>query len=555
MNWLEKYKPNFLNELKANKDEVAKAIKWIEDYKKNSNTTKKVLFIIGPSGVGKTYLADLLFKEYNYQKIELNSSDVRSQKKIGEFLKKSLTYKNVIDMFNDGNLPIGILMDEIDSICKLSDKGGFTEFLNLLKYNDKYETFKKNMNDKKKVKKIKITVDEYIKLYNPIICTSNDINDKKINELKKYSEVIYLKKPSQNEMSEIIDDLYSKNNQTIENNAKLELSNYAQGDIRRLIILLEDLHYYANNNKITSSMFEDYKKVYKDKEEDIQLIQSTKILLNEKLDYSTCEMYFDIDCLLTPLMVYHNSIDFIKNTEDTPNKKLSCYKNILESLCIHDTIQTNIFEVQDWDELYHVAAFHGATAPNYYFNLLKTKKKPIEIQFTSLLNKISQMYVNKKLLNGAKFSIGKLNYDTDEIIYLTEIMSKYFDNYKSNVNFDDKKSNVNFDANMSNVNFDANMSNVNFDANMSNVNFDDADDSEQEDDNEYENNDLDNTKTTIKKPLENNSELIIFMNKYGIDIDGLENILKIEKLNLINEKRKKKFTLKIKKEISNFLIK
>ena len=53
--------------------------------------------------------------------------------------------------------------------------------------------------------------------------------------------------------------------------------------------------------------------------------------------------------------------------------------------------------------------------------------------------------------------------------------------------------------------------------------------------------------------MQNNSELIKFMNKYSINIDGLENILKIEKLNQINEKRKKKFTLKIKKEISNFL--
>jgi hypothetical protein len=32
---------------------------------------------------------------------------------------------------------IGILMDEIDTICKLSDKGGFTEFLDILKQNDK----------------------------------------------------------------------------------------------------------------------------------------------------------------------------------------------------------------------------------------------------------------------------------------------------------------------------------------------------------------------------------------------------------------------------------
>ena len=44
------------------------------------------------------------------------------------------------------------------------------------------------------------------------------------------------------------------------------------------------------------------------------------------------------------------------------------------------------------------------------------------------------MYVNKKLLNGAKYSLGKLNYDNDEIIYITEIISYYFDNYKNNLN-------------------------------------------------------------------------------------------------------------------------
>ena len=60
--------------------------------------------------------------------------------------------------------------------------------------------------------------------------------------------------------------------------------------------------------------------------------------------------------------------------------------------------------------------------------------------------------------------------------------------------------------------------------------------------------------TKIPKLPYNDSKLIRFMNRYSINIDGLENILKIEKLNKINEKSKKKFTLKIKKEISDFLI-
>jgi hypothetical protein len=230
------------------------------------------------------------------------------------------------------------------------------------------------------------------------------------------------------------------------------------------------------------------------------------------------QLYFDIECLLTPLMIYHNSINYIKNSEDTSKKdyslkKLSIYKNILESLCIHDTIQTNIFEVQDWDELYDIASIYGATVPNYYFNQLQYKKNTeVNIEFTSLLNKISQMYVNKKLLNSAKFSIGKINFDTDEIIYLTEIISNYFDKYKENINNEDEE--------------------------------EDDENQEKEDYSEH---------IGYKKPLQNNSKLITFMNKYNINIDGLENILKIEKLNQISEKRKKKFTLKIKKEISNFL--
>jgi len=122
------------------------------------------------------------------------------------------------------------------------------------------------------------------------------------------------------------------------------------------------------------------------------------------------------------------------------------------------------------------------------------------------------MYVNKKLLNSAKFSIGKINFDTDEIIYLTEIISNYFDKYKENINNEDEE--------------------------------EDDENQEKEDYSEH---------IGYKKPLQNNSQLITFMNKYNINIDGLENILKIEKLNQISEKRKKKFTLKIKKEISNFL--
>ena len=99
---------------------------------------------------------------------------------------------------------------------------------------------------------------------------------------------------------------------------------------------------------------------------------------------------------------------------------------------------------------------------------------------------------------------------------MTEIFSNYFDEYKAECLLDDE------------------------------------DDEDEDYNTDINNNEINNDDFT--KPLTNNSKLIQLMNKYHISISGLENILKIEKLNQINEKRKKKFTLKIKKEISNFLV-
>jgi DNA polymerase III delta prime subunit len=542
MNWLELYKPESVYDLKTNKDEVKKAIDWIKRYKENPDETEKVLLILGPSGVGKTLLADLLFKEFNYDKIELNSSDVRSQKKISDFLKKSLTYRNIIDMFYEGKRPIGLLMDEIDTISKLSDKGGLSEFITILKMNDKHSNLKKQSLKKKKIKKIDISVADYIKLYNPIICTSNEINDKKINELKKYSTVIYLRQPVKDEIIMVINDICNKTNFKIDEKVKSELIEYTKKDIRKLIIFLENLYTTFQDKKINNILFEDFKKIFTEKEEDIQLFDSTFSLMNKKLSIFHSQLYFDIDCLLIPLMLYHNSIDYIKNCSDDNNKKLKIYNKILKCICVQDTVQTNIFESQEWNELYDISSFYGAAAPNFYFTELKSKNNKKEIQFTNLLNKISQMFVNKKLLIGAKYSFHKINLDLDEIIYSTEILSNYFDSYLLKLK----------------------------DKNLLDEDDDDDDDipiqieeyendnPENENDNpENENIQNENDENIILKknvPIKkNDSELVKFMNKYQMGIDNLENILKIEKINLINEKRKKKFTLKIKKEISVFL--
>ena len=430
-------------------------------------------------------------------------------------------------MFNDNKKPIGIIMDEIDTICKTGDKGGFSEFLNIIKMNDKYESYLIDIeNNKKKKLSTKTNTDDFIKLYNPIICTTNDINDKKINELKKFSKVIYLKKDLSNEMKILIKDIFLKNNLTVSDDVIEEIIKISGNDIRRLFIYLEDIYYAfransMNTNSMSSNILNiDFIKKYNNvdscKNMDLQLIEATHHIFYKTNSFYENQLLFDIDCLLLPLMVYHNSLLVIKKSKDDPKKKLNIYKEMLYSLCIHDTIQTNIFEIQEWNDFYDISSLYGSVLPNYYSTLLSDyKENQVELQFTNILNKISQMFVNKKLVNSAKYGLNKIDLDLDELIYIVEIISSFLNEFK-NIGDDDNEDDDEIEENIDNFNKSLDINKV--------------------------------------KNLDNAPMIAKMMNKYKISVDSLETILKIEKLNQNNDVKKRKFTITLKKEIQKFIL-
>ena len=153
MDLLNKVKPTQLDDILFFNDQIKNCIQWLDNFKTKKDRTKKVLLLIGPIGCGKTCIAQLLFKKFDYKIIEQNATHLRSQKKIGEFLKKTLGFKNVIDLFYNEQKPIGLIMDEIECLIKNNDKGGLSEFIQIIKDNDKYE---KNILKKKKLKSILI---------------------------------------------------------------------------------------------------------------------------------------------------------------------------------------------------------------------------------------------------------------------------------------------------------------------------------------------------------------------------------------------------------------
>ena len=168
--WTDKYKPINLDNFYGNRENIELISSWIQDFKNKKKDTKISLFISGPPGIGKTTIAHILLLKYNYEIIEYNASDVRSQKAVKENLNRVMNSSNISVMKNNEKKNIAIIMDEVDGMSS-GDRGGVSELVSIINPNK----------GKKKNNKIEL-------LYNnPIICISNNNIDKKLSELKQNS--------------------------------------------------------------------------------------------------------------------------------------------------------------------------------------------------------------------------------------------------------------------------------------------------------------------------------------------------------------------------------
>ena len=490
MDLLNKVKPTQLDDILFFNDQIKNCIQWLDNFKTKKDRTKKVLLLIGPIGCGKTCIAQLLFKKFDYKIIEQNASDLRSQKKIGEFLKKTLGFKNVIDLFYNEQKPIGLIMDEIECLIKNNDKGGLSEFIQIIKDNDKYE---KNLLKKKK---IKININSFIAVENPIICTTSENNDKKINELKKFSHVVYLNKIKLNEYEKFVDQLKTNKNLSslpkIKKSLIKEMYQQCENDIRKFIYALENVYLKLKNKKTEKfDIYNDLIHLNDTSKNDIQLQDAVVLFLKHKLDLKKMDLLFYLDPYHLPYTLYQNMIPFLENSQFKNEVKLDIYEKYLDNLSNFDKVNNLIYDNSEWYDIDNLLKYYGLYLPNYNIHQYNFKhKNEFEMTFSNIHNKASQMLVNKKLLIQAKYSLNK-KYANDSVLDY-EIIYFFFHDFRQAI-LEEK--------------------------------FDDL----------------------------NNKKLILFMNKYRIKYSDLENILKIEKINKDEEKRKKNITVLLKEKIIEHL--
>ena len=160
--WAEKYRPQSCADLIGNEEAVARFASWLKSWTPKQSKTKKACLLVGPPGVGKTSLARAAASDFHLRVVELNASDVRTEKAIEKAITPAST-SLTLDSFSKTGHGNMILMDEIDGVFGREDRGGLGAILDAIKGAPI-----------------------------PIVLTANDVEDERFDDLRKTCLLIEL---------------------------------------------------------------------------------------------------------------------------------------------------------------------------------------------------------------------------------------------------------------------------------------------------------------------------------------------------------------------------
>jgi len=199
--WSEKYRPQIISDMVGNEEARAAITEWFVKWKKGT----KPLLLVGPPGIGKTTIAYLVAKQFGYDMIGLNASDVRSKSRINEILTPVLANVSVM------GIPM-IFVDEVDGIHGRGDYGGASALVDILK---------------------EPTV--------PIVLAANNDTSDKMKSIKKVVKTIQFKKIPPRLLRVYLENILKKQSAKLSPGALIKVIDKSKGDIRSMINLTQSL--------------------------------------------------------------------------------------------------------------------------------------------------------------------------------------------------------------------------------------------------------------------------------------------------------------------------
>lgn len=372
--WYELYRPKSLADMVISEEKKTTITEWFVKFKKGEADEYALLFT-GPPGLGKTSLAHVILKEFGFQVKEFNASDIRSKSLINENLSGLININNVQSkLVHSNNIKTtGIIMDEVDGMFK-GDRGGVDELLSFISVPSNRKK-KVSQNNNRSI---------------PIICICNigSIKKETINSLKKECFTIEFNLPQKRDLMKLLERVATAENMKLTIDAKNSILEYAQGDFRRLVSILEFINVYHGNITIDeSNLYECYDLMCR-KERDLYVTDAIRNLINNKLEPFQIQSIYNSDKSKTPMVIHQNYIHAISAQKTTISDKIESSLQIINNLIISDVIEKAMYNTQNWN-LQSIQSFTCAHVPNYYINRMP-KKAHVEARWASVLSINSQ---------------------------------------------------------------------------------------------------------------------------------------------------------------------
>jgi replication factor C large subunit len=212
--WCEKYRPESLDDMVGNELSIKAAKAWSEQWA-HKPPKKRALLIYGNVGTGKSSLAQTLAREFNWDILEMNASDKRTEALVGQIAGQGSQTRSF-----SGRSKV-IIVEEIEGLSGVADRGA----------------------GKALVKVIKET-------RSPIIITCGDIRSKKLAGIKIYCEQAGLKKISPGGVVKRLGEILKKEGIESDILALQKIADNCEGDLRSAI---NDLQALAQGEKNLSA--------------------------------------------------------------------------------------------------------------------------------------------------------------------------------------------------------------------------------------------------------------------------------------------------------------
>ena len=122
--WTLKHRPKDLSEFVGNEEALTALEKWLTSWK-TGKPTKRIAFLFGPPGVGKSESVAILAQRLGFDLIEMNASDQRRKDDVQRVAGMASTEASLY-----GRMKI-ILLDELEGMSGTEDRGGLSVIASL----------------------------------------------------------------------------------------------------------------------------------------------------------------------------------------------------------------------------------------------------------------------------------------------------------------------------------------------------------------------------------------------------------------------------------------